>query len=112
MDSHQQGADQDPAILAEQPNPAQGSDEAEVNGKTRNQPSGWRALPAKAIIFPVRLYQRFISPLLGPWCRFTPTCSSYFIQAVEKHGVVRGSIKGIWRICRCHPFGGSGHDPP
>ena len=72
----------------------------------------WWKLPGRLMIFCVRCYQRTISPLFGPTCRFTPTCSSYFIQAVEKYGAIRGSWKGMRRILRCHPFGGSGHDPP
>jgi hypothetical protein len=69
-------------------------------------------MPAWLLISGVRMYQICISPLFGPTCRFKPTCSNYFIQAVRKYGAVRGSLKGIWRICRCHPFGGSGYDPP
>ncbi|MEN3940357.1 membrane protein insertion efficiency factor YidD [Prosthecobacter sp. SYSU 5D2] len=65
----------------------------------------------------IRGYQRFISPPLhyfggpGSGCRFTPTCSEYFLQAVEKHGFFRGSAMGAWRILRCNPWGGQGHDP-
>jgi uncharacterized protein len=65
----------------------------------------------------IRGYQKFISPVIhfaggpGSGCRFTPTCSEYFLQAVEAHGVLRGSWMGIKRIGRCHPWGGSGHDP-
>ncbi|MEL7497033.1 MAG: membrane protein insertion efficiency factor YidD [Planctomycetota bacterium] len=69
-------------------------------------------LPSLVLIFFIRIYQRLISPLLGPNCRFTPTCSSYMVEAIEKYGLIVGLLKGIWRICRCHPFGGSGHDPP
>lgn len=64
------------------------------------------------LIKAVRLYQVLLSPLLGKNCRFEPTCSTYMIQAVEKYGVVRGVIKGVWRICRCHPFNPGGEDPP
>lgn len=52
----------------------------------------------------VRFYQIFISPLFPPKCRFYPTCSTYFIQAVEKYGVIKGSFLGIKRILKCHPF--------
>ncbi len=75
----------------------------------------WRKLfqlPALALIGLVRLYQIFLSPLLGRNCRFTPTCSAYFIEAVKKYGVLRGSWKGVKRICRCHPFTPGGFDPP
>jgi len=71
----------------------------------------WR-LPAAGLIFGARFYQVCLSPLLPAVCRYTPTCSSYFIQSVRKYGAVKGSIKGSLRICRCHPWGGSGHDPP
>ncbi|MGB3223024.1 MAG: membrane protein insertion efficiency factor YidD [Desulforhopalus sp.] len=59
----------------------------------------------------VRGYQYFISPLLPPSCRFTPTCSTYTIQAIEKYGVTRGSFLGLRRILRCHPFSRGGYDP-
>lgn len=64
------------------------------------------------LIAAVRFYQRGISPLLGPNCRFTPTCSQYMIEAIQKYGAVRGLIKGTRRICRCHPFQPGGYDPP
>lgn len=60
----------------------------------------------------VRCHQWFISPLLGPTCRFTPTCSQYFIESVEKYGALRGSWKGCRRLLRCHPFQRGGFDPP
>ncbi|CAN5124882.1 membrane protein insertion efficiency factor YidD [soil metagenome] len=65
----------------------------------------------------IRTYQIALSPVIhtlaGPnsGCRFTPSCSEYFLQAVERHGVIRGGWLGIKRICRCAPWGGSGHDP-
>ncbi|HAC90871.1 MAG TPA: membrane protein insertion efficiency factor YidD [Planctomycetaceae bacterium] len=68
--------------------------------------------PGKFLIGLERLYQRGLSPLLGNNCRFHPTCSQYMIQAVEKHGAIRGALKGIWRIFRCHPFSRGGYDPP
>ncbi len=64
------------------------------------------------LILCVRGYQWCIRPLLPPLCRFQPSCSEYFIMAVRKHGPVHGCVKGVWRICRCHPWGGSGYDPP
>ena len=60
----------------------------------------------------VRLYQIFLSPIFGRQCRFTPTCSNYFIQAVRKYGPCRGALRGVLRICRCHPFHPGGYDPP
>lgn len=65
----------------------------------------------RIIILPIRFYQKFISPLLPSTCRFYPTCSAYFIQAVEKHGVIKGSYLGIKRILKCHPFNPGGYDP-
>lgn len=69
-------------------------------------------LPAWLMIAAVRLYQIFLSPILGRQCRFTPSCSQYFIQAVNKYGAVRGAFRGVLRICRCHPFHPGGYDPP
>lgn len=60
----------------------------------------------------VRFYQRGISPLLGSNCRFSPTCSQYTIEAIEKYGAIRGLWKGMKRIARCHPFTPGGYDPP
>jgi putative membrane protein insertion efficiency factor len=60
----------------------------------------------------VILYKLILSPLLGRHCRFQPTCSSYFRQSVEKHGAIRGSLRGLARIGRCHPWHPGGYDPP
>ena len=59
----------------------------------------------------IRFYQRFISPLTPPACRFTPTCSQYTLEAIQKYGALKGTWLGIKRICRCHPWGGPGYDP-
>jgi hypothetical protein len=59
----------------------------------------------------IRVYQRFISPLLPPSCRFQPTCSSYAATAIERHGVVRGGWLALKRIGRCHPWSRGGYDP-
>lgn len=64
------------------------------------------------LIAGVRFYQVCIRPLLPPLCRFTPSCSEYMIEAVQKHGPVRGCCKGVWRICRCNPWTPGGYDPP
>jgi putative membrane protein insertion efficiency factor len=69
-------------------------------------------LPSLVLIACVRFYQLAIGPLLGKHCRYEPSCSHYFIQAVEKHGPIVGAWKGTLRILRCHPFGSSGYDPP
>lgn len=70
------------------------------------------ALPGRAAIYLVRFYQVCISPLIGPCCRFTPTCSQYCILAIRKYGLVVGLLKTIWRILRCNPFCKGGYDPP
>jgi len=59
----------------------------------------------------IRCYKNLLSPLLGPHCRFHPTCSTYFLQALETHGALRGSALGMKRICRCHPLCEGGIDP-
>ncbi len=59
----------------------------------------------------IRGYQRAISPLLPPACRFVPTCSDYGYQAIEKYGIMRGGAMAIWRVLRCNPFGKGGYDP-
>lgn len=64
-----------------------------------------------ALIAPIRFYQRYISPLTPPACRFTPTCSQYAVEAIRKHGPVKGLLLAVWRILRCNPWGGSGYDP-
>ncbi|MGI6212165.1 MAG: membrane protein insertion efficiency factor YidD [Anaerovoracaceae bacterium] len=65
----------------------------------------------KLLIFMVRFYQICISPLFPPTCRYIPTCSQYFIQAVEKYGPLKGSWLGIKRILRCRPGVPGGYDP-
>jgi len=66
---------------------------------------------ASVLVGLVRAYQRTLSPWLGRQCRFVPTCSEYFIEAVEARGPLRGSLLGIWRVLRCHPFSAGGYDP-
>jgi len=66
---------------------------------------------ARPLIGLVRLYRLLISPWLGSNCRYQPTCSSYAIEALQVHGVLRGSWLAARRIGRCHPWGGSGYDP-
>jgi putative membrane protein insertion efficiency factor len=62
-------------------------------------------------IFPIRVYQVLISPLLGSNCRYQPTCSQYMIEAINEWGPVKGVWLGLKRIGRCHPWAGHGHDP-
>ena len=63
------------------------------------------------IIFPIRVYQNLISPLLGPTCRYEPSCSKYMVAAIQEWGVIKGLYLGLRRIGRCHPWGSSGYDP-
>ena len=78
------------------------------SGNTRPKVTGARALA----IWPLRIYQRYLSPLKGaPSCRFHPTCSSYAIEAIEVHGALKGSWLGLKRVLRCHPFHPGGYDP-
>ena len=59
----------------------------------------------------IRFYQIVISPMLGPRCRYIPTCSQYAIEALRIHGTAKGVYLSAHRLCRCHPWGGSGYDP-
>ena len=65
----------------------------------------------KLLLGALRIYQKLVSPLLGPSCRFHPTCSQYAVEAIERFGVRRGVFLSIKRISKCHPWGGSGVDP-
>lgn len=74
-----------------------------------------RRLPTRlliaAILAPIRLYRSLISPLLGPRCRYYPTCSAYAEQAVRELGPIRGTILAVWRVLRCNPMSSGGIDP-
>ena len=65
----------------------------------------------KILVSLIKLYRRFLSPLKPPSCRFYPTCSQYTMEAVEKHGAVKGSFLGLKRILKCHPLHPGGYDP-
>ncbi len=69
-------------------------------------------MAAKLLIFLIRIYQWTLSPLLGPVCRFEPSCSRYTAKCLEYHGALRGSWLGFRRLMRCHPFHPGGYDPP
>jgi len=65
----------------------------------------------KTIIFLIRIYKKYLSPLKRTKCPYFPSCSSYCIEAINKHGVIKGSALGTWRIIRCNPFSKGGYDP-
>jgi putative membrane protein insertion efficiency factor len=69
----------------------------------------------KILSFPfivlIKIYQKIISPVIGPQCRFTPTCSNYAVEALKKYGVFKGTWLAVKRISKCHPWGGKGYDP-
>ena len=71
----------------------------------------FRKLICLPLIIIIRFYQIFISPLMPATCRFYPTCSAYFLQALEKYGLIKGTYLGIRRILRCHPWNPGGYDP-
>ena len=62
-------------------------------------------------IIPIKIYQLLLSPFIGKSCRFEPTCSSYSIESISKHGVIKGITLSLKRILKCHPWGDSGYDP-
>jgi uncharacterized protein len=65
----------------------------------------------RALVAPITLYQRLISPLLPRRCKYEPTCSAYAVEAIRAHGVLRGVVLATWRLLRCNPFSHGGHDP-
>ena len=65
----------------------------------------------KILEFLIRVYRKFISPLKPCCCRFTPTCSQYALDAIERFGAIRGTLLAVWRILRCNPFCRGGYDP-
>jgi uncharacterized protein len=66
---------------------------------------------ARAAAAPIRFYRRYLSRLKPPMCRFHPTCSAYAIEALETHGLLRGTGLALWRLLRCQPFAKGGYDP-
>ncbi len=66
---------------------------------------------AKIFIAPIRLYQRFISPLIPPRCKYYPSCSQYAVEAIHVHGPLRGLGLAVWRLLRCNPLSDGGLDP-
>ena len=65
----------------------------------------------RASIWLIRVYRRYVSPMLPASCRYTPSCSLYTLQAIEKYGILRGIPMGVLRVLRCHPFARGGFDP-
>ena len=70
-----------------------------------------RSIAQRAVGGAIYAYQLAVAPVLGPACRYEPSCSRYAVEAVERHGALRGSWLAVRRLCRCHPFGGCGLDP-
>ncbi|MCU0441055.1 MAG: membrane protein insertion efficiency factor YidD [Bacteroidia bacterium] len=71
----------------------------------------WKSIHKLPFIFLIKVYQFLISPLLPNACRYSPTCSVYAEQAIIKYGIIKGIYLAAKRLSRCHPWGGSGHDP-
>jgi len=65
----------------------------------------------KLFVLIIKFYQKAISPMFPPSCRFYPTCSEYAVQSITKYGVIKGSVKSAWRVLRCNPFNKGGYDP-
>ncbi len=65
----------------------------------------------KILIFGIKMYQKYLSPLKRTKCPYIPTCSQYGLEAIEKYGAVKGGIMAFWRILRCNPFSKGGYDP-
>jgi uncharacterized protein len=78
---------------------------------TTKKYSGIKTVLSFPFILLIRFYQYVISPAIGPKCRYTPTCSQYGIEALKKHGPIKGLWLTMKRISKCHPWGGSGYDP-
>jgi putative membrane protein insertion efficiency factor len=72
----------------------------------------WTTAPRRIAHSAIRLYQLTLSSILGRQCRYLPTCSDYVDEAICRHGLWAGGWMGLARVCRCHPYGGSGYDPP
>ncbi|MBA2345950.1 MAG: membrane protein insertion efficiency factor YidD [Rubrobacter sp.] len=66
---------------------------------------------ARPAVWLIRVYKRFLSPMLPPSCRFSPSCSQYTLEALERYGLFKGGALGIYRLLRCHPFSRGGFDP-
>lgn len=83
--------------------------EKDESAATKQNPV--RSVSGKVMIGAIRFYQGAISPYLAPSCRYTPSCSQYGVEAIQKHGPVKGGWLTMKRFCSCHPWGGHGYDP-
>ena len=81
------------------------------SGEKSTERGGFAQWVLRVLRVLVRAYQYLVSPLLGPRCRYLPSCSSYALEALDVHGPWRGSWYALRRIARCHPWGGTGYDP-
>ena len=79
--------------------------------KTGRLGSEWSRLPKRGLVATIEVYRRYVSPCLGRHCRFHPTCSSYAVEALRRHGLLRGCALTLRRLLRCHPFHPGGFDP-
>lgn len=84
---------------------------SEPNKSAEPQRTTLKRVAGTVLIAPIRFYQLCISPLMPPACRYVPTCSNYAIQAIRKHGPVKGAWLAAKRLASCGPWGGSGYDP-
>jgi uncharacterized protein len=85
--------------------------EALGDGAKKDSPALWKTILSFPFIVLIKVYQWVISPILGPKCRYTPTCSHYALEAFKKHGPFKGFWLALKRVARCHPWGGHGYDP-
>jgi len=69
------------------------------------------SLARAALTAPIRVYRRFLSPILPQRCKYAPSCSAYALQAIEEFGILRGLVLATWRLLRCNPWSHGGHDP-
>jgi len=79
---------------------------------TPGSPVSWRGWSYQFFVLPVRLWQSVFSNILPPSCRFYPSCSDYALAALAKYGLLKGTVKSLWRVMRCNPFNPGGYDPP
>ena len=91
------------------PVPGPPRDDADADGSPLSLPA--RSLPARLLLSVVAFYRGYVSPMMGPTCRYVPSCSAYAQQAIEEYGVARGGWLALRRLLRCHPLHKGGYDP-